>query len=259
VITSFFVGRLTPKSIYREIYREFERKYTQGDHFNFEGIKLPKIGREEDREAFIGNILDIVYPSIKGGREIYSGDGPYENGTVKVKANDVVIDAGANIGAFSALASSRGASVHAFEPIREIRRNYLDKTVALNSNINVFEMALSDKNGEIEMNVDLNNIGGSSMVRHRKNESKTFAQSIILDDWAEKNKITRVDFIKADIEGAERLMLAGAKNILKKYAPKLAICTYHLPDDREVLTELIFKANPDYKIEYSSKKIYGHV
>jgi uncharacterized protein Usg len=47
--------------------------------------------------------------------------------------------------------------------------------------------------------------------------------------------------------------------LLKTYAPKLAICTYHLPDDKEVLTKLILQANPNYKIEYRWKKLYAFV
>jgi len=47
--------------------------------------------------------------------------------------------------------------------------------------------------------------------------------------------------------------------LLKTYAPKLAICTYHLPDDKEVLTKLILQANPDYKIKYAWKKLYAWI
>ena len=70
--------------------------------------------------------------------------------------------------------------------------------------------------------------------------------TITLDSYVKKNNIQKVDFIKADIEGAER-------------KPKLAICTYHLPDDKTVLPELILAANPKYKIIQSNSKLYANV
>ncbi|GHT02537.1 hypothetical protein AGMMS50276_32490 [Synergistales bacterium] len=73
----------------------------------------------------------------------------------------------------------------------------------------------------------------------------------------EENGLTRVDFIKADIEGYERYMLKGAAKTLKKFAPKLAICTYHLPDDPEVLAGIIKEENPAYNIVQKRKKLYA--
>jgi hypothetical protein len=68
-----------------------------------------------------------------------------------------------------------------------------------------------------------------------------------------------VDFIKADIEGAERLMLKGAQKTLARFAPKLALCTYHLPDDPDVMEKLIMEANPNYKIVHKWFKLYAYV
>ena len=67
------------------------------------------------------------------------------------------------------------------------------------------------------------------------------------------------DFIKADIEGAERMMLKGARDTLKRYSPKLALCTYHHHDDIAVMTDLILGANPNYKIVYAWMKLYAWV
>jgi hypothetical protein len=65
---------------------------------------------------------------------------------------------------------------------------------------------------------------------NRKRQKQLVVPAITLDAFVERNNIERVDFIKADIEGAERNMLRGAKRILREFAPKLSICTYHLPD-----------------------------
>lgn len=58
---------------------------------------------------------------------------------------------------------------------------------------------------------------------------------VSLDGFVENQGIKKIDFIKADIEGAERDMLLGATKVLREMAPKLSICTYHLPDDKKVL------------------------
>jgi hypothetical protein len=57
-----------------------------------------------------------------------------------------------------------------------------------------------------------------------------------------------VDFIKTDIEEQERYMLMYAIKISRKHVPKLAICTYHLPDDSDVLEDLIKRTNQIYNI-----------
>ncbi|HJJ95065.1 MAG TPA: FkbM family methyltransferase, partial [Methanocorpusculum sp.] len=67
------------------------------------------------------------------------------------------------------------------------------------------------------------------------------------------------DFIKADIEGAERLMLSGAQKTLKEAAPKLSVCTYHFPDDKKVMKQLILQANQEYRIIDKWKKYYARI
>jgi hypothetical protein len=43
-----------------------------------------------------------------------------------------------------------------------------------------------------------------------------------------------------DIEGAEQKALIGAKNIIKKFKPKMAISIYHSPFDLFKIPEIIF-------------------
>jgi methyltransferase, FkbM family len=80
-----------------------------------------------------------------------------------------------------------------------------------------------------------------------------------IDSFVEENNLQSVDFIKADIEGFERYMLLGAKETLRRYAPKLAICTYHSLEDPHLLKQIILDANPNYIIVQKRKKLYAAV
>jgi len=174
---------------------------------------------------------------------------------VTVKENDVVIDAGAWIGDFSAYASKKGAKVIAFEPSTE-NLEYLRKTQELNPNIQIVEKRLSDYSGVFSMT---ENNSSSNMISSIELDSANKIEVTTIDEFVVENSINRIDFIKSDIEGFERKMLAGAKETLKRYGPKLAICTYHFPDDPEVLAKIILDANPNYIIVQKSKKLYAMV
>jgi FkbM family methyltransferase len=171
----------------------------------------------------------------------------------------VVIDAGAWIGDFSAYANSKGAIVYAFEPVEEIY-NILCETQKLNrGEMYPIQMGLGDYCGNVDISITENSIG-NSIVREEETIIKKERISITtLDQFVEENNLAKIDFIKADIEGAERNMLKGASNVLKTFAPKLAICTYHLPDDPDVLEKIILEINPNYKIIHLRKKLFAAV
>ena len=84
-------------------------------------------------------------------------------------------------------------------------------------------------------------------------------ETISIDDFVRENNLPHVDFIKSDIEGFERNLLKGAQETLKNFAPKLALCTYHLPDDPEIMAGLIKKANPKYNIVQKRMKLFASV
>ena len=247
-------------NILEQNYSQLEQNYSQNDYFNFQGIKLPKFAFESEKTSFLMEFADFIYPYLFNDFTT-TIEGPYLYKDIQIKKDDIVIDAGANFGLFSALASSLGAIVYAFEPVKITREKYLKETAKLNENINIISLALSNTIGNIFIK------GGSSVTASivenlNKKEGdliNEMVSTITLDDWVKQNNISKIDFIKADIEGAERLMLEGAQWVLKNYAPKLAICTYHLPDDKKVLTDLILKANPNYKIIYKWKKLYAWV
>ena len=245
-----------------------------------DGIKIPQPQNEVDRKCCFtyelpDNVLasyfkhnfenfdcycDIVGKYLKDFHE-----GPYEYGDVFIKEGDVVFDCGANTGMFSAVASRYGGEVYAFEAIPEIIDNYLSKAADINKNIRIFSIAVWDKEETLDFSYLVDHICASGCtqildeVHHKKRCRHVTVPAITLDAFVEQNGIARVDFIKADIEGAERNMLRGATRILREFAPKLSICTYHLPDDPQVLREIILEANPKYHIVEKFKKMYAYV
>jgi len=182
-------------------------------------------------------------------------EGPYElNDNVSVITDDVVIDCGANIGLFSAIAAKKGGNVYAFEPDKNVISNYLSQTAEYNGNIEVCPYALSDYVGTGYFNPNLIDIGGGRLGK--KSESSVAVETITLDQFVVNRGISRVNYIKSDIEGAERDMLRGATKVLKEFAPKLSICTYHLPDDKKVLEQIVLEANSRYNIKHDYLKMY---
>ena len=121
------------------------------------------------------------------------------------------------------------------------------------------EAALSKTTGMASLYLSEFSCVDNSLLERLPYRKKIAVRQTSVDAFVREHALPRVDFIKVDIEGAERLMLTGAQETLARFSPKLAICTYHLPDDKEVLTDLILRANPNYHVEYKWQKLYAYV
>ena len=261
---------LTKNNRTEDFYRHqytifFSRLYSkEEDCLRIGPLRLPVLSRTSHptrEDAYYAmEIGDILFPGILG-RFGYTDEGPYEWGDVRVAQGDVVFDCGANLGVFSLLAAYRGAEVFAFEPVAEARKllsRTLDMNPELREQVTIVPYALGDTAGTAEFTVLTDTLVGSSMVLPQEGR-KVRVQVTTVDAFVEDEGLSRVDFLKADIEGAERQMLAGAESTLKQFSPKVSICTYHLPDDPPVITESLRAANAEYVLTNKWKKIYGLV
>lgn len=249
---------------YIDDYREKENDYYT---FLIDGknVNLP-IPDYQDRKIYRTELIDLILPYLMGyprNDKLPLHEGPYEYGMVGLEEESVVFDLGANFGMFSAFASSKGCKVHAFEPTIKTIDKYLSRTSQINPNIIVNDIAVSNEDGTQEFTIDKKDCRCNGISKTKTNllkheESKILIPTTTIDTYVDKNNIKMVDFIKADIEGAERLMLEGAKKTLREYEPDLSIFYYHLLDDYNVLTNLILNANPNYVIEHKWKKIYAY-
>lgn len=63
--------------------------------------------------------------------------------------------------------------------------------------------------------------------RYREYRNAPMVTTCSIDDLARSKSIERIDYIKMDIEGAELPALKGAKAVIERDKPTLAICVYH--------------------------------
>jgi FkbM family methyltransferase len=202
--------------------------------------------------------LGRFWGTERDGRELdlltleQAGGDIYEQRGVAVRDSDVVIDVGAHLGSFTRVALNRGARlVIAVEP-DPVNTACLDKTFAPEiaaGRVRVVKAAAWHSPASLTFEV-----GGSTQTGHVEGTSghgssgrSITVPAVTLDAAVAALAVDRVDFIKMDIEGAERHALAGARRILATYKPRLAICIYHEPDDREVVPRVILAANGSYE------------
>lgn len=192
-----------------------------------------------------GGSEEVAFDLAEQARKIYEWDG------VGVRQGDVVLDCGANIGLYTRTALESGASkVIAIEPVPDnaecIRRNHAVAVAA--GRVVVVEKGVWDKDDFLELNLSPDNAAAHTFLdsRAKAGSTKLRLPLTTIDRIVEELGLTRVDFIKTDIEGAERNALAGAKTTLARFKPRMALSVYHLPDDPGVITGRVLDARKDY-------------
>lgn len=152
-----------------------------------------------------------------------------------IKQDSIVIDVGANAGYFTKIFSKLApqGKVYSFEP-GSYARSIITRVVKVHglSNVTILPYGLGDKAAAHELHLPLKKSGSLGYgLGHIGDDRRVDARDTVsekidiktLDDFVAENSITRVDFIKIDIEGWELRALEGAHSTISRHRPVLML------------------------------------
>jgi len=176
------------------------------------------------------NLADPVHHAIYFPKDLCS-----------LKADETFVDCGAyngdTIELFLQESEGQFDEIVGFEPDP---KNFEDLTAFVatcpsNSRIKLYNAATGAEEGTVRISADglpSSKIGTGSIE----------VPALVLD-----TTISKVTYLKMDIEGSEIETLTGAEGIIRDMQPVLAICCYHRQDDLWKIPLLIHAINPNYR------------
>ncbi len=204
-----------------------------------------------------------IYYSIKGFKDLfsYSKELPYHNFAqvisegflkyhwhyyeipqTKIEKGDVVVDCGSAEGFFAFKHVGHCKHIYCIEPLPVFSRA-LHKLYDHLNNVTVIQSALSNAMGTLY----LSPASISSTCRLEcSDKSDICVEAVTLDSLFAERSI-HIDYLKADLEGFEEMMIKGALETIRMYRPKIALTTYHKGQDYRVLIGLVRDVVPEYK------------
>ena len=172
--------------------------------------------------------------------------------------NEVFVDAGAYVGDTIERFIWENAGVfkqiYGFEPgtIQCNAIKYRMERLALEwgfekDKVKIVKAGVGEKNCSMYIPADDTVIlANTNLNSNKMNENDKVIDIYSLDEYMSGKLVT---FIKADVEGMEMQLLRGAKETIKKYKPKMAICVYHYPCDMYEIAKYIKMLDETYKFK----------
>lgn len=155
----------------------------------------------------------------------------YLYGKTLINAGDVVLDIGACEGSFSARAAQLGAEAIAVEPSNLMARTIDDLFELRGLRKPLVVKTLLGPEPKTLHFIDNPDNPGASRVTAQSEPGSYPVPVTTLDDMVASLGLKKVDYVKCDAEGADVGILKSGRKTLEKFHPKIAVTTYHNPDD----------------------------
>jgi len=140
-----------------------------------------------------------------------------------------VLDVGANVGSWSLMAEEllAEATIYALEVVPKTAEE-LQARVAQHPRIKCFNLGLADRTGTLSLRYDPGASTHATFTEypHSWTGKRIDCPVIRGDEFLENQGISRVDFLKLDVEGAEHLVLQGMEKSLGEQRVRLVQFEY---------------------------------
>ena len=198
---------------------------------------------------------DLLYDLAEQQRNIYG------TGEMAVHSGDVVLDCGANIGVYTRKSLNAGAKlVVAIEPAPEnvecLRRNFAREIEA--GRVIVYPKGVWNRDDVLTLNVDPKNSARDSFVV-AVGPGALQVPLTTIDKLVAELHLARVDQIKMDIEGAEQKAIAGARDTIWRFHPRMALCVYHQKDDPVAVPRMVQQIHSGYRTKMTCLATPEHI
>lgn len=178
----------------------------------------------------------------------------------EINSGDTVLDLGAHIGTFAIYASKKveHGKVISLEPNQD-NFKLLRRNIFLNGckNILALNKAVSSKSDKLKLFLNSENNGAHSFYKrnqeHFSEDKSYFVDSISLDKLFKKLNISKINFLKMDIEGAEYDVLLNSSHETLQKVDKIAL-EYHTIEGRNFKELINFLERNGFKVDETHKE-----
>jgi FkbM family methyltransferase len=230
--TRGFLEVLTPMQVYPDLREELGWRFwlgTSRDYAEAVGPIKQAFGLwadEESKRLFLETLLFRLESDLTLLSVTSSADNQYADATVpRWKEPLRMVDGGAYVGdSIQSLAAHKYEfdSIYAFEPdaanFKQLRAGIAD--IGDRTKISLWPCGLWSSSGRLTF---AEGVGSGSKLSET---GKSIVPVVALDDVLIHQT---VNLVKLDIEGAESKALVGARGVIARDRPGLAVCLYHHP------------------------------
>ena len=191
-------------------------------HFKMLAMKYRGRGETIVQAEYMGSRL-LVRATEDVGKLILAGIFEIDELTYllrRIRPDDIFFDVGANVGLFSVVLGNAQPTiaVHAFEPI-PLNVALCEASVHINelTNVRINRLCVGEVCGDVDFDTAADSAYSSIITAgHKPSARRSRVPVTTLEHYVAEHNVARIDVMKVDVEGAEKMVLSGGAGLLSE-------------------------------------------